>query len=90
MSRFIPNRDVAPVLDAAQRWIRTCLIDGGSILGDTPLWQAKTIDEVVRAFTDNPDDSAASFVEKLRGQMEPASANAKCLMAEMLWALMLI
>lgn len=89
MSRYNPNRDTAPIFEAAQRWIRTCLIEGGSLFGDRPLWQPATIDELVREFTDKPDEGESNFFEKLEGQMAPASADAKCLMAEMLWALIL-
>ena len=74
MSRYNPTRDSGPVLDAAQRWIRTCLIDGGSLLGDKPLWQAATIDELVREFTDKPDESESNFFDKLQRQMRPATA----------------
>ena len=89
MSRFNPNRDTTAIFDAVQQWIRTCLIEGGSLFGDKPLWQSATIDELVREFTDKPDEGESNFFEKLEGQMAPASADAKCLMAEMLWALIL-
>jgi 5-methylcytosine-specific restriction protein B len=89
MSRYNPNRDTTAVFDAVQRWIRTCLIEGGSLFGDKPLWQSATIDELVREFTDKPDDGESNFFEKLEGQLAAASADAKCLMAEMLWALIL-
>lgn len=89
MSRFNPNRDTTAIFDAVQRWIRTCLIEGGSLFGDKPLWQSATIDELVREFTDKPDEGESNFFEKLEDQMAPASADAKCLMAEMLWALIL-
>lgn len=90
MSRYNPNRDTVAIFDAAQQWIRTCLIEGGSLFGDRPLWKPETIDELVREFTDKPDDGEGSnFFEKLEGQLAPASADAKCLMAEMLWALIL-
>lgn len=89
MSRYNPNRDTVAIFNAAQRWIRTCLIEGGSLFGDRPLWQPATIDELVREFTDKPDEGESNFFEKLEGQMAPASADAKCLMAEMLWALIL-
>lgn len=89
MSRYNATRDTRPILDAARRWIRSCLIDGESVLGDMPLWRSSTIDELVREFTDKPDESTLGFFDKLQQQMESGSPDAKCLMAEMLWALML-
>ena len=89
MSRFNPDHNVAPVLDAAAQWIQRCLIDERSLFTDQPLWTATLVEEVRAAFVDHPDESDAKFFDKLEGQMRPASANAKRLMAEMLWALML-
>ncbi len=89
MSRYHPNWDNAAVLDAAQRWIQTCLIEGGSVLSDKPLWQAATLDELVREFINQPEGSEPGFFDKLKRQLAPATADAKCLMAEMLWAVML-
>jgi 5-methylcytosine-specific restriction protein B len=89
MSRYNPNRDTDAIFSAAQQWIRICLIEGGSLFGERPLWQPATIEELVREFTDKPDEGESNFFEKLEGQMARASADAKCLMAEMLWALIL-
>jgi hypothetical protein len=38
MARQAHNRDLAPVLAAAERWINTCLINDQSILSNKPLW----------------------------------------------------
>lgn len=89
MSRFNPNRNVVPVLAAAQQWIQEGLIEERSLLSDRPLWTPGVLEEVRVAFTDNPDDGESSFSEKLEGQMRLASDDAKCLMAELLWVLML-
>jgi hypothetical protein len=89
VARYHPLRDVEPVLAAARTWIQTCLVDGQSLFWTRPLWTSRVIEEVRVAFTDNPDESEASFFEKLERQMAPASPDAKCLMAEILWALML-
>lgn len=89
MSRFNPHHNVAPVLDAAAQWIQRCLIDERSLFTDRLLWTAALLEEVRAAFVDHPDDSDAKFFDKLEGQMQAASADAKCLMAELLWALML-
>jgi len=89
MSRFNPHHNVAPVLDAAAQWIQRCLIDERSLFTDRPLWTAGLLEEVRAAFVDHPDESDAKFSDKLEGQMQAASADAKCLMAELLWALIL-
>lgn len=89
MSRFNPNRDAAPVLSAAEVWIRRCLIEERSLFSNKSLWTAVHLHQVVAAFTDNPDGSSDSFFEKLERQMGDASPEAIRLMAELLWVLML-
>lgn len=89
MSRFNPDHNVAPVLDAAAQWIQRCLVDERSLFSDRTLWTSAVLEEVRAAFVDHPDESKATFFEKLEGQMREASPDAKCLMAELLWALML-
>lgn len=89
MSRYVPDRNVAPVLSAAQEWIQACLVEERSLFGNEPLWVRATTDEVRRAFTDHPDDGDAPFYDKLEKQMKDASPEAKCLMAELVWVLML-
>jgi hypothetical protein len=54
------------------------------------LWTAELVDEVYRAFVEHPDYSKDDgFITKLKRQMQPASAPAQQLLAEMLWALLL-
>jgi 5-methylcytosine-specific restriction enzyme B len=89
MARQVHNRDIAPVLASAERWINTCLIDDQSILSDKALWTAPLVSEVYAAFVEHPDYGQDDFMTKLKGQMTPASASAQQLMAEMLWALLL-
>ena len=89
MARQAHNRDLSPVLAAAERWINTCLIEDGSILSNKQLWIAALVDEIYQAFVKHPDYSDNDFMTKLKGQMQPTSAPAQQLMAEMLWALLL-
>jgi hypothetical protein len=89
MARQAHNRDLAPVLAAAERWINTCLIEDQSILSGKPLWTASLVDEVYHAFVGHPDYGDDDFMTKLKGQMKAASAPVQQLMAEMLWALLL-
>jgi 5-methylcytosine-specific restriction protein B len=90
LSRYNPHHPNAEVvLSSARRWLDRCLIDDGSIFTDEAVWTAKHVQEVVEYFVRRPDEGEGVFLEKLRTQMEPGSAGAKRLMAELLWALSL-
>jgi 5-methylcytosine-specific restriction enzyme B len=89
MARQVHNRDIAPVLAAAEQWINICLIEDGSALSNKSLWTDSLVNEVYQAFVKHPDYGADDFMTKLKGQMASASASAQQLMAEMLWALLL-
>jgi hypothetical protein len=89
MARHTPNRDLSPVLAAAERWINSCLVEDQSILSSKSLWTSPLVDEVYEAFVHHPDYSDNDFMTKLKGQMKTASAPSQQLMAEMLWALLL-
>lgn len=89
MARETKSRSLEPVINAAQQWIRDCLIGDNSVFSTDPLWTPENVAEVRRAFVDHPDEGDDTFPIKLKGQMESASASAKRLMAEMVWALLL-
>ncbi len=81
----------AAVLDAAERWKQTCLVEGGSLLGEERLWTSKHFGELQTYFVEQPDETRdRSFLEKLRGQLAPAPPEAKRLWAEMMWVYYLI
>jgi 5-methylcytosine-specific restriction protein B len=83
-------RDFSPILRCARMWIDTCLISDGSVLvPGGKLWFASRIDEVSKAFIDNPDMGKDDFMTKLRRQLENVSVEAEQLTAEMLWVLFL-
>jgi hypothetical protein len=90
MARQNNIRDTSPILSAAERWIEKCLIHDASIfLSGKSLWTAGLVEEVYHAFVEHPDYSGDDFMTKLTRQMNPASADAIQLTAEMLWALLL-
>jgi 5-methylcytosine-specific restriction protein B len=89
MSRFNPHHDSVPVLDAARRWRDRCWVGEKSVFRDERLWASENIAACRAAFVDHPDDSDASFYDKLEGQLEKESPDVKKLMAEMLWILLL-
>jgi 5-methylcytosine-specific restriction enzyme B len=89
VATFIDDKDSAPLISAANAWVRKCLIEDGSIFGDEHLWTMANLGALDKYFAQNPDAGSGSFYEKLKVQLEDAPAPAKRLMAEMLWALFL-
>lgn len=89
MARLTNRDDLAPVLAAYEKWKDTCLVEDGSLFSQGPLWTSANVEGVKRAFVDHPDLGDDDFTTKLKGQMKSASAAAKQLMAEMLWAVLL-
>ncbi len=89
MARQVHDRDISQTLTSASQWIKTCLVEDGSLFSDNPLWTAQLIDEVYHAFVEHPDLGEDDFITKLKGQMRPTSHHAQQLLAEMLWALLL-
>ena len=83
MARLTKSRSLEPIINAAQEWVRNCLIANNSIFSTGVLWTLENIAEVRRAFVEHPDEGDDNFSTKLKGQMEPASPSAKRLMAEM-------
>ncbi len=89
MARNVHDKDIAPILAAAERWIQTCIVEDRSIFTSSALWTSPLVEEVHHAFVDHPDYGSDDFLTKLKGQMKPVSRPAKQLMAEMIWALLL-
>ena len=89
MANRVPERDIAPTLSAAEKWIESCLIGDRAVFSPDCRWTAALIEEVYRAFVDHPNSGEDDFMTKLKGQMKNASPAAQQLMAEMLWALLL-
>ena len=87
MAHQVHDRDISRTLAAADQWIKTCLVEDGSLFSQSPLWTAQLVDEVYHAFVEHPDLGEDDFITKLKGQMHPASHPAQQLLAEMLWAL---
>ncbi len=78
------------ILDAAERWKNECLLAGGSLLSDERLWTNEIFEELHTRFVKHPDEGNRSFEEKLYDQLEPASAEAKLLWAELTWVYFLV
>ena len=90
MARQITDRDLAPLLDAARRWIDTCLVEDGSLFAPgRTLWTLANADVLQRDFVDRPDAGADDFVTKLHRQLADSGVLAQQFAAELMWALLL-
>jgi MoxR-like ATPase len=77
------------ILALAAEWRERCWLADGSTFTDEHLWTAEHLDELEKYFVGQPDTGDRKFDEKLKDQLTPASAEAKRLAAELLWALLL-
>jgi hypothetical protein len=88
MARYCQH-DLSPVLDAAERWRDSCLIQDGSVLSSQSIWTPEGLDELHTYFVDNPDEGDRDFLDKLKDQLAPAKPETRRLAAEVLWLLYL-
>jgi hypothetical protein len=72
MARRLNNRDLSPILSAAEMWLHRCLIEDGSVFLEEARWTPELVDEVYSAFVDHPDFGADDFLTKLKGQKSPS------------------
>lgn len=89
MSRYHPERDIVPILEAAQFWKRRCLQEAGSIFEDLGVWSDRNIGDLRRFFVENPDEGEGRFIEKLERQLKGADSGVKQLTSEMTWFMLL-
>ncbi len=90
MARQIAERDLAPLLEAARRWIDTCLIEDGSLFApNRALWTTANAEVLQRDVVDRPDAGGDDFMTKLQRQLANAGASAQQFAADLLWALLL-
>ncbi|MCY3626431.1 MAG: AAA family ATPase [Gammaproteobacteria bacterium] len=75
-----------PVLyEHVNLWKDRCLIKGGSILSDLPLWSMENFETLQKLVVENPILGKGTFVEKLKFQIADATDEVICLAAEILW-----
>jgi 5-methylcytosine-specific restriction protein B len=89
VARYGFDKNLPPIIEAAQNCVRRCLIDDGSVFSTGPLWTPAGFAALDKHFVRQPDAGDGSFYEKLMDQMTGAPAEAVQLMAEVLWLLML-
>lgn len=85
-----PTVDTSPVLKAAKYWKESCLLQGGSVFSDLPLWTQENLEELRTMVIEKPDWGDRSFDDKLKDQLDSVSSNARCLWAEITWLYYLI
>lgn len=81
----ISDHNITPILDAAETWKNNCLLGKGSVLSEEPVWTGELLAEFEEHFINSPDESDASFFEKLQSQLNAGSKALNKLGAEMLW-----
>ena len=86
----ISTHPIAPILEAAERWKRDCLIGDGSLFSKAHLWTLDNINQFKNYFVDNLIyGSDQTFYEKFEIQLASAPAEVKQLSAEMIYVLLL-
>ena len=86
MSRL---ESAAPILEAARRWKEECLLGGGSLFGEGELWTLERFQEL-EPLVAHRETGRGSPSDDLRIALEPASSEAKRLLAEVVWACFLL
>nr|WP_298522430.1 AAA family ATPase [uncultured Halomonas sp.] len=89
MSEYNPHHEIGALLDAARQWRDSCLLEDGSLFGDTNIWTTKYLNELDHAFNQNTIEGNETFTDKLALQLADASTEAIQLMAELNWLLLL-
>ncbi len=79
------------VYAAARLWVdRALRTDDSLFTPGKPIWSKQVLMEIHKRFSDNPDQSGDSFLEKLQRQLEGSPAEVYQLMAEALYFYFLI
>ena len=74
------------VYSAAEMWVEAALRTDGSLF--TPgeqIWTSRWLGELHRRFLDNPDESKASFIDKLQRLLEGSPPEVYQLIGEVLY-----
>ena len=87
---MIHTVETSPVLKAAEYWKERCLLNGGSVFCDLPLWTYENFEVIRKQVIEKPDWGTQTFDEKLKLQLSSASIEVQCLSAEVRWLYYLI
>ena len=91
MGTRILREGAEKVYAAAQQWVEQALQRDGSLF--TPgekIWSSEWLGEIHKRFLNNPDESNATFLDKLKGQLRGCPAQVYQLMGEVLYFYFLI
>ena len=89
MSRYHPEWDLTPILDAAEYWKNEALLGQRAVLGSGAVWSNSNLEELKKYFVDNLDYGEGNFISKLGNQLTPSAPGTKQLAAEMMWFMLL-
>ena len=85
MSRYHPQTDTKPILDAAQHWKQVALLSDGAVFAQEPVWTLPYLRDLEKYLIDNPIVNGEGFIKNLEKQLVPSKPEVKQLAAEMLW-----
>lgn len=90
MSRYHPLHSIDAILQAAATWKEQAFGPNKSLFSKVvQSWTPEAFEDLIVNFVQNPDETDDKFWEKLHRQIKPASPQAKILMSEIIWLLML-
>jgi 5-methylcytosine-specific restriction enzyme B len=89
MARETSEKNLGPVLQAADHWIKTCLIEDGSVFLSEERWRLENFESAFTAFVMHGLEGSEAFMTKLKIQLQNSSPEEIQLFAEMHWALLL-
>jgi 5-methylcytosine-specific restriction protein B len=78
--------DTTAIFELADKWRIDCLVGEKSLLwSGEDIWTAANLKDFKKHFTDRPDQSQRTFLEKFEEQLEPASVNVTKLACELMF-----
>lgn len=88
MSRYCPDA-IGPILDAAERWKRRCMVEQRSLFDDEHVWNPDAFEGLRQHFVNSPDAGSGNFFQKLKVQLANAPDASRRLAIELAWLLYL-
>ena len=86
MGTRVDDNGSEKVYDAAAKWVEAALRTDGSLFApDESIWSSRWLGELRQRFLDHPDESNATFLEKLEAQLEGSPPEVYQLMGELLF-----
>ena len=86
MGTRVDDHGSEKVYDAAAKWVEAALRTDGSLFAPgESIWSSTYLEELHQRFLDHPDESNATFLEKLEAQLEGSPPEVYQLMGELLF-----